>query len=153
MRLCRSRNRYSRNSSWRLANTQPLASCKSVKLSELATVPLLICDRGVGPAVYDRTLTLVEAAAVRPRGVNGQPPPCAQAVMRLVASGKGYYVGIANPFTQTHRGSGVAAIPIDEPDARLDVQIAWREGERYRSRISSARDLLPMSPEWTSVGS
>ena len=72
-----------------LADTHPLASRKSVKLAELATVPLLLYDRRLGPAVYDKTLALFDAAAaVRPRVVNGQPPPYAQAAMMLVASAR-----------------------------------------------------------------
>jgi DNA-binding transcriptional LysR family regulator len=69
-----------------------------------------------------------------------------EAAMMLVASGEGHYVGIASPFTQTHRASGVAVIPIDEPDARLDVRIAWRKGETSRAIrefVRSARAVFP----------
>jgi DNA-binding transcriptional LysR family regulator len=128
-----------------LADTHPLASRTSVRLTDLATVPLLMYDRCLGPGVYDKTLALFEAAALRPRVLNGQPPPYAQAAMMLVASGEGYYVGIASPFTQTHRASGVAVIPIDEPDARLDVHIAWRRGDAspaVREFVRSARAVF-----------
>jgi DNA-binding transcriptional LysR family regulator len=129
-----------------LADTHPLASRKSVRLADLAALPLLMYDRCLGPGVYDKTLALFEAAGIRPRVVHGQPPPYAQAAMMLVASGEGYYVGIASPFTQTHRASGVAVIPIDEPDARLDVRIAWRKGETSRAIrefVRSARAVFP----------
>jgi DNA-binding transcriptional LysR family regulator len=129
-----------------LADTHPLASRKSVKLAELATVPLLMYDRCLGPGVYDKTLALFEAAGIRPRVVNGQPPPYAQAAMMLVASGEGYYVGIASPITQTHRASGVAVIALNEPDARLDVRIAWRKGDTSRAVrefVGSARAVFP----------
>jgi hypothetical protein len=87
----------------------------------------------VGPGVYDKTLALFEAAGIRPRVVNGQPPPYAQAAMMLVASGEGYYVGIASPFTQTHRASGVAVIALNEPDApRCAHRVA--EGRHVASR-------------------
>jgi len=133
-----------------LADTHPLTPRKSLKLAELATVPLLMYDRSLGPGVYDKTLALFEAAGIRPRMVNGQPPPYAQAAMMLVASGEGYYVGIASPFTQTHRASGVAVIPIDEPDARLDVRSAWRKGETSRAIrefVRSARAAFPATLE------
>lgn len=129
-----------------LAGTHPLAARRSVRLAELAAVPLLLYDRCLGPGVYDKTLALFEAAGVRPRVVHGQPPPYAQAAMMLVASGEGYYVGIASPFTQTHRASGVAVIPIDEADARLDVRIAWRTGDTstpIREFVRSARAAFP----------
>jgi DNA-binding transcriptional LysR family regulator len=129
-----------------LADTHPLASRKSVRLADLVTVPLLMYDRCVGPGVYDKTLALFEAAGISPRIRAGQPPPYAQAAMMLVASGEGYYVGIASPFTQTHRASGVAVVPIAEPDAHLDVRIAWKKGETSRAVgefIRSARAVFP----------
>ena len=131
-----------------LADTHALASRKSVRLVELATQPLLMYDRCLGPGVYDKTLALFAAAGVRPRALNGQPPPYAQGAMMLVASGEGYYLGIASPFTQTHRASGVAVIPLDEPNARLDVRIAWRRGDTSRTVrefVRSARAVFPPS--------
>jgi DNA-binding transcriptional LysR family regulator len=129
-----------------VADTHALASRKSVRLAELATQSLLMYDRCVGPGVYDKTFALFEAAGVRPRVISGQPPPYAQGAMMLVASGEGYYVGIASPFTQTHRASGVAVIPLGEPNARLDVRIAWRKGDASRAVrefVKSARAVFP----------
>jgi DNA-binding transcriptional LysR family regulator len=129
-----------------LADTHPLASRLSVKLTELAGEPLLLYDRELGPSVYDKTLALYHDAGLRPRVVGGQPPPYAQAAMMLVASREGYYVGIASPFTQSHRASGVAVVPLDEPDARLDVHIAWRKGDGDRTArefVRSARAVFP----------
>jgi DNA-binding transcriptional LysR family regulator len=103
-------------------------------------------DRALGPGVYDKTLALFEAAGIHPRILNGQPPPYAQGAMMLVASGEGYYVGIASQFTQTHRASGVAVIPLAEPNARLDVRLAWRKGDTSRSVrefVTSARAVFP----------
>jgi len=129
-----------------LADTHPLASRLSVKLTELAAEPLLMYNRELGPSVYDKTLALYRDAGLRPRVVGGQPPPYAQAAMMLVASREGYYVGIASPFTQSHRASGVAVVPLDEPDARLDVHIAWRKGADDRTVsefVRSARAVFP----------
>jgi DNA-binding transcriptional LysR family regulator len=133
-----------------LADSHPLAGRKSIKLSELAAEPLLLYDRCVGPGVHDKTLALYHAAGVRPRVVGGQPPPYAQGAMMLVASGEGYYVGIASRFTQTHRASGVAVVPLDEPDARLDVRIAWKKGDTSRAVrefVRSARSVFPPKAE------
>jgi len=130
-----------------LAQTHALASRKSVKLAELAAEPLLMYDRCLGPGVYDKTLELHQAAGIRPQVVGGQPPPYTQGAMMLVASGEGYYVGIASPFTQTHRASGVAVVPLNEPLARLDVRIAWQKGETslaVRDFVRSARDVFPL---------
>ena len=117
----------------RLADTHPLASRKSLKLSDLATVPLVMYDLCLGPGVYDKTLALFEVARLRPRVLNDEPSPCPQSAMMLVASREGYYVSIASPFTEAPRASGVAVIPIDEPNAQLDVRISWRKGDMSRT--------------------
>lgn len=133
-----------------LAERHPLASRKSLKLSQLAAEALLMYDRCVGPGVYDKTMALYRAAGVRPNMVGGQPPPYSQGAMMLVASGEGYYVGIASPFTQTHRASGVAVIRLDEPDARLDVRIVWKKGNTSRAVrefVRSARSVFRPSAE------
>jgi DNA-binding transcriptional LysR family regulator len=128
-----------------LSDTHPLAGRPSVKLAELANEPLLLYDRCVGPGVYDKTLALFRAAGVQPRLVGAQPAPYTHAAMMLVASRQGYYVGIASRLTQTHRASGVAVVPLDEPDARLDVRIAWRRHEASRhvmEFVHSARSVF-----------
>jgi DNA-binding transcriptional LysR family regulator len=130
-----------------LGDSHPLASRTSVKLPDLASEPLLLYDRSVGPAVYDKTLALWEAARVKPLVVEKQPPPYSQGAMMLVASRQGYYLGIASPYTQSHRASGVAVVPLDEPDARMDVLIACRRNEvskHVREFIRSAREVFPL---------
>lgn len=138
-----------------IAGTHALASRTSITLAQLASEPLLMYDRCLGPGVYDKTLALYQAAGIRPHIVGGQPPPYAQGAMMLVASGEGYYVGIASPFTQTHRASGVAVVPLDEPSARLDVRIAWRTGDASRTVrefVRSARAVFPAKPETARSG-
>jgi DNA-binding transcriptional LysR family regulator len=130
-----------------LGDSHPLASRPSVKLSDLACDRLLLFDRSVGPSVYDKTLALWEAAGIKPLVVEKQPPPYAQGAMMLVASRQGYYLGIASPFTQSHRASGVAVVPLDEPNARLDVLIAWRRNDsskQVREFVRSAREAFPL---------
>jgi len=129
-----------------IADSDPLAGRPSVTLAELASRPLLMYDRSLGPGVYDKTLALFDAAGLHPDTLHGQPPPYAQAAMMLVASGDGYYLGIASPFTQTHRASGVAVVTLCEPNARLDVRIAWRRGNTsrvVRDFVRSARAVFP----------
>jgi DNA-binding transcriptional LysR family regulator len=133
-----------------IAETHRLAARASLRLSDLIDEPLLMYDRALGPGVYDKTLALYQASSLQPHAVWGQPPPYAQGAMMLVASGEGYYVGIASPFTQTHRASGVAVVPLDEPDARLDVRIAWKKGDTSRAVrefVRSARAVFPGTPE------
>jgi hypothetical protein len=65
--------------------------------------------------------------------------------MMLVASRQGYYIGIASPFTQTHRTSGVAVVPLNEPNATLEVRIAWRREHMsvcVKEFLKSAREVF-----------
>jgi DNA-binding transcriptional LysR family regulator len=138
-----------------LADTHPLAARKSVRLVELANEPLLMYDRCVGPGVYDKTLSLFKAAGVQPQMITAQPPPYAHGAMMLVASRQGYYVGIASPFTQTHRVRGVAVVPLHEPGARLEVRIAWRANETSRcvaEFVRSARAAFRRKADETRSG-
>jgi DNA-binding transcriptional LysR family regulator len=128
-----------------LGDSHPLATRKTVKLAELADEPLLMYDRCVGPGVYDKTLELIRAAGIQPSVVGTQPPPYAQGAMMLVASRQGYYIGIASPFTQTHRTSGVAVVPLNEPNARIEVRIAWRRDQLsgcVKEFLRSAREVF-----------
>jgi DNA-binding transcriptional LysR family regulator len=130
-----------------LADVHPLASRPSIALAELATDSLLMYDRSLGPGVYDKTFALYKAAGIQPRVVGAQPPPYAQGAMMLVASRQGYYVGIASPFTQTHRVSGIAVVPLNEPDAHLEIRIAWRHNETSRcvsEFVCSARAVFEL---------
>jgi DNA-binding transcriptional LysR family regulator len=128
-----------------LSDAHPLASRHGLRLSDLASEPMLMYERAIGPGVYDKTLALYRATGPRPRLVESQPPPYSQAAMMLVASRQGFYVGIASPFTQTHRVSGVAVVPLNESDARLEVRIAWRKGDGsrdVREFLRSAREVF-----------
>jgi DNA-binding transcriptional LysR family regulator len=130
-----------------LGDSHPLASRASVTLQDLASEPLLLYDRSVGPAVYDKTLAMWETAGIKPLVVEKQPPPYSQGAMMLVASRQGYYLGIASPYTQSHRASGVAVVPLDEPDARIDVLIVWRRNDAsipIREFLRSAREVFPL---------
>ena len=130
-----------------LAENHPLAARSSLTLADLAPEPLLLFERKVGPSVYDKILALWVAAGIKPLVVERQPPPYAQDAMMLVASRQGYYLGIASQYTQSHRTSGVAVVPLDEPDARLDIYVAWHRNDtskHLREFARSAREVFPL---------
>ena len=63
----------------------------------------------------------------------GLPTPGAgpynQAGLMMVAQGKGAYLCMGIPLTSPHAAGGVAVVPVSDPDATLDVCVAWRKGE------------------------
>jgi DNA-binding transcriptional LysR family regulator len=113
-----------------VSEDSPLASRKSLRIRDLATLPLLLFDRHLLPLVYDKTLELYARANVTPIVI---PTPGAgphnHAGMMLVASGKGTYLCIGIPLTSPQPAGGVAVVPLCEPDATSDVCVAWRKGE------------------------
>ena len=135
-----------------LAEGHPLASRASLTLADLTSEPLLLFERYIGPSVYDKIIALWASAGLKPMVVEHQPPPYAQDAMMLVASRQGYYLGIASQYTQSHRTSGVAVVPLDEPDARLEICVAWHRNDtskNVREFVQAARDVFPVKRQPT----
>jgi DNA-binding transcriptional LysR family regulator len=113
-----------------LAEDSPLASRKSLRIRDLAGEPLLLWDRHVMPVLYDKVLDLYAGAGITPRTI---PTPGAgpynHAGLMLVASGKGTYLSIGIPLTSPQPAGGVAVVPISDPDATIDICVAWRKAE------------------------
>ena len=82
------------------------------------------------PYLYDKVLDVYAKAGVTPKTIpTPEAGPYNQAGLMLVASGKGIYVCMGIPLTSPHPLSGIAVVPISDPDATLDVCVAWRKGE------------------------
>lgn len=113
-----------------VAENSPLASRKSLRIRELAHEPLLLWERHLMPAVYDKILDVYARARVTPKMI---PTPGAgphnHTGMMLVASGKGTYLCIGIPLSSPRPAGGVAVVPLCDPDATSDVCVAWRKGE------------------------
>jgi DNA-binding transcriptional LysR family regulator len=113
-----------------LSDANPLASRKTLRIRDLADEPLLLFDRHIQPVVYDKALDLYSKAAITPKTI---PTPGAgpynHAGIMAVASGKGVYVCIGIPLTSPQPASGVALVPISDPDATIDIYLVWRKGE------------------------
>lgn len=113
-----------------VADDSPLASRQEVRLRDLANVPLLLWDRHMGPALYDRVLELYARSGFTPPMI---PTPGAgpynHAGLMMVASGKGVYLCLGVPLTSPQPASGVAVLPVGDPGATIEVCVANRKGE------------------------
>jgi DNA-binding transcriptional LysR family regulator len=113
----------------------PLVGKKSLTLTELAGEPLLIHDRSWSTNLYDKILDLYRRAGINPKLVQTSTFPYEEAGAMVIASGKGIYLGVSSsPGTGTtvcHPlfKDQLAVVPLNEPDALLDVQVAWRARE------------------------
>jgi len=113
-----------------VSDDSPFASLDEVRIRDLADTPLLLWDRHMGPALYDRVLDLYARAGITPPMT---PTPGAgpynHAGLMLVASGKGVYLCLGVPLTSPQPASGVAVLPVGDPGATIEVCVASRRGE------------------------
>ena len=113
-----------------VSEDNPLATRKTLSVRDLACEPLLLYDRHVVPYLYDKVLDVYAKAGVTPKMIpTPEAGPYNQAGLMLVASGKGVYVCMGIPLTSPHPLSGIAVVPLSDPNATLDVCVAWRRGE------------------------
>jgi DNA-binding transcriptional LysR family regulator len=110
--------------------SSPFAQRRSVKLTQLAGERLLLQDRDWAALAHDKILSMYAAAGVTPNVATREATPGNQASMLAVASGEAICLSSSGSFSRSYVPlNGLAAIPLDEPDAELYVQVAWRKGE------------------------
>jgi DNA-binding transcriptional LysR family regulator len=113
-----------------LSQDSPLASRSALSMCDLASEPLLLYERHLAPYVYDKVLDLYAKAGLTPPMIpTPDAGPYNQAGLMLVASGKGIYICMGIPFTSPRPLSGIAVVPISDPEATIDICVAWRKGE------------------------
>jgi DNA-binding transcriptional LysR family regulator len=127
-------------------NRHPLAKRKSLRLKQLAGVPLLLHERSWAPLAHDKILALYAAAGLHPDVVTLQAEPGDQASMLAVASGDGVCLGLKGPVSRSYVSvGGVSIISLEEPEATLQVRIAWRRGEpstKVQHFVAAAREVF-----------
>jgi len=128
-----------------MRDTHPLARSRSVRLGQFAGDTLLMPERKSSPLLYDRVLALYAAAALTPQMVHTQTTPDVPSGLLQVAAGDGIYLSVASPFTQPHAATGVAEVPLDEPNATTPMLMVWRRDEPLNvvtNFLATARDAL-----------
>jgi len=109
-----------------VAEHSPLAAQASVSVRDLSGETLLLWDRNIAPVLYDQILSLYARARVSPPMV---PTPGAgpynHAGILLVASGKGIYLGYGVPGTGNQVPGGVAARPVSDQGATVEVRAVY----------------------------
>jgi DNA-binding transcriptional LysR family regulator len=113
-----------------IADDSPLASRQEIRLRDLANVPLLLWDRHMSPALYDRVLELyLRHGITAPMVPTPGAGPYNHAGLMMVASGKGVYLCLGVPLTSPQPASGVAVLPVVDPGATIEVCVVSRKGE------------------------
>ena len=109
----------------------------------------MLQDRPWAALAHDKILALYGAAGVTPNIVTLEAIPGNQASMLVVASGDAICLALKGAFSKSYLPvNGVTVVPLDEPDAELQVQVAWRKGETSPmvcEFLRSARELFKKS--------
>jgi DNA-binding transcriptional LysR family regulator len=112
-----------------LSKSNPLAKRRKLRLKQIAGETLLLHERSVSTGVYDKTLELYKRSGIVPTMLHTNTGKYEEAGTLLVASGKGIYLEVGAVLSHPLLGSGIVAIPLDEPGAQIEVHVAWRKDE------------------------
>lgn len=111
--------------------SNPLSRRRSVRAADLADETVLMQDRRVSPGLHDKTLELIARANISPRIVQlpADPVPNDEVQRVLLAANKGIYIVADESSVRMASGCSAAAVPLEEPEAKLEVHMAWRKNE------------------------
>jgi DNA-binding transcriptional LysR family regulator len=130
-----------------VSEKSPLAKCRSLRLKQLGNERLLLQDRDWASLAQDKIMALCAAAGVTPRIATLEAIPGNQASMLSVVSGEAICLALRGAISRSYQPlRGVAVVPLDEPHADFEVQVAWRKGETsvlVCEFLKSARELFP----------
>lgn len=108
-----------------------LAKRKSVRVKDLAEETLLLQDRRASAGMHDKILELLTRAGISPRIVQlaADPLPNPEVPALLLAANRGILIIADEVSARTALGCAAAAVPLEEPDAKVEVHMAWRKNE------------------------
>ncbi len=128
-----------------LPKSHKLAKRRSLRLKEIADEPLIIFDRSFSTGLYDKVLGLYSRQGLTPHLTVTHAEAHEEAGAIMVASGKAIFMGAGAIVNRTVLGLDLVSIRLDEPDAKIEVYMAWRKGELSTAVLSfldTARRVL-----------
>lgn len=112
-----------------LPKSHRLAKRRSLKLKDIADEPLIIFDRSFSSGLYDKILGLYSRQGFTPRLTVTHVEAHEEAGAIMVASGKAIFMGAGAIVNRSVSGVELAAVRLNEPEAKIEVYIAWRKNE------------------------
>lgn len=108
-----------------------LARRGSLKLADIADEPLVIFDRKRSTGMYDKVLGLYSSRGLTAPVAMTHVEAHEEAGAITLASGKGIFIGAAAivKLNRSLASTELALAELDEPDAKIEVYIAWRKDE------------------------
>jgi DNA-binding transcriptional LysR family regulator len=134
-----------------VGKANPLARNKSLRVKDLANEILFLPDRTVSMGLHDLTLNLYAKAGVAPKISPLRADPVAPGDIHkiLLAANKGIFIIADEVATRIDNGSAAVAIPLEDPDAKIEVHMVWRKDEACRTVIGvldTAREVFRKAP-------
>ena len=100
-----------------------------MRIRDLADMPLLLWDRHMAPALYDRVLDCTRGTGSRADDSDAGRGPIQSRRADDGGVGSGVYLCLGVPLTSPQPASGVAVLPVGDPGATIEVCVASRKGE------------------------
>src|SRR5262249_28581304 len=104
-----------------------LAKRKAVRMHDIANEPLLVFSRNFSNSLYDKILALYSRHGLTPQLITTNMEPHDEAGAITVASGKAIFVGAGAFVNRSLAGIELVSVPLDEPEAKIEVYAAWRK--------------------------
>jgi DNA-binding transcriptional LysR family regulator len=105
------------------------ANRRSLKVKEIADEPLIVFDRNFSSGLYDRILALYSKQGLTPHLAVTRVEAHEEAGAIMVASGRAIFIGAGAIVNRSVTGLELASVRLDEPDAKIEVCMAWRKQE------------------------
>jgi DNA-binding transcriptional LysR family regulator len=133
-----------------MGKTNPLVNRKYVGIKDLADEAVFLPDPNKGCGLREKTLELYAKAGVTPRLSPHSADPMSHGEVHkvLLAANKGIFIVGDELSTRIENGNVAAAVPIDDPDAKIEVRIAWRKTEKSAAALAlveTARRMFAVS--------
>jgi DNA-binding transcriptional LysR family regulator len=130
-----------------MGRANSLAKRKTLRIRDLEGETIFLPDASVGGGLRKRTLDLFAKAGISPRvsPVTADPLSHGEVHKVLLAANKGVFIIADEASTRLENGNIAVAVPLDDPDARIDVYMAWRKNEKSPTVVAvldTARSVL-----------
>jgi len=106
-----------------------LAQRRALRMDDIASEPLIIFDRSFSMGLYDRILGLYSRQGLTPRLIPAHVEAHEEAGAITVGAGRAIFVGAGAIVNRPVAGIELASVPLNEPEAKIEVYAAWRQDE------------------------
>jgi DNA-binding transcriptional LysR family regulator len=133
-----------------LPRTHHLAKRRFLRLKDIADDPLIVFDRSFSSGLYDKILGLYSRQGMTPHLTVTHVEAHEEAGAIMVASGKAIFMGVGAIVNRSVSGIDLVSIRLNEPEAKIEVYMAWRKSEQSTavfSFLDSSRRVLRQPPK------